>query len=177
MSGADLNSIARRSREMGLSFRVMSDNDLPFLEDLYASTREDELALAPWSDAEKQEFIKMQFHAQHTHYQKHYPDALWLVIELADKLIGRLYLERWKSEHRIIDIAIITKKRGQGLGKAVLLDLMDEAAEVDKAIGIHVEKNNQAMELYHRLGFKTIEDKGVYDLLKWQKGNQPNTAS
>ena len=32
---------------------------------------------------------------------------------------------------------------------------------------IHVEKNNPAMRLYRRLGFRTEEDKGVYDLMRW----------
>lgn len=32
---------------------------------------------------------------------------------------------------------------------------------------IYVEKFNPAMRLYHRLGFVTEEDKGVYDLMRW----------
>jgi ribosomal protein S18 acetylase RimI-like enzyme len=44
---------------------------------------------------------------------------------------------------------------------------MDEAAAAGKAVTIHVEKNNPAMRLYRRLGFRTEEDKGVYDLMRW----------
>ena len=32
-------------------------------------------------------------------------------------------------------------------------------------MSIHVEKANPAMRLYRRLGFATLEDKGVYDLM------------
>jgi ribosomal protein S18 acetylase RimI-like enzyme len=46
-------------------------------------------------------------------------------------------------------------------------DLLDEAATAGKAVSIHVEKFNPAMRLYRRLGFKTEEDKGVYDLMRW----------
>jgi ribosomal protein S18 acetylase RimI-like enzyme len=49
----------------------------------------------------------------------------------------------------------------------LLRDLMDEAAAAGKAVTIYVEKNNPAMRLYHRLGFTTEEDKGVYDLMRW----------
>ncbi len=81
--------------------------------------------------------------------------------------IGRLYIERWPSQHRIIDIAFLPEHRGKGFGEALLRDLMDEAAAAGKAVSIHVEKFNPAMRLYRRLGFGTEEDKGVYDLMRW----------
>jgi len=146
----------------------MSDTDMPFLRQLYRSTREDELEITGWGEDQKQAFVDMQFRAQHTHYQKHYSDALWLIIERAGQPVGRLYLERWTKEHRIIDIALLPHVRGHGLGGAILLDLHDEAARDGKAVSIHVEKINPAMSLYRRLGYETVEDKGVYDLLVWK---------
>ena len=41
------------------------------------------------------------------------------------------------------------------------------AASCGKAVTIYVEKFNPAMRLYRRLGFRTEEDKGVYDLMRW----------
>jgi ribosomal protein S18 acetylase RimI-like enzyme len=154
-----------RAAAAGISYRPMTENDLPFLAALYRSTREAELARVPWSETEKQNFIGMQFQAQHRHYQEHYPDALWLVIEQSNTPIGRLYLERWTSEHRIIDIALMPEARGRGTGRAILEDLIDEAASAGKPLSIHVEKENPAMRLYLRLGFRKLEDKGVYDLM------------
>ncbi len=81
--------------------------------------------------------------------------------------IGRLYLERLPSQHRIIDIAFLPEYRGRGLGEALLRDLLDEAAAAGKPVSIHVEKLNPAMRLYRRLGFVTEEDKGIYDLMRW----------
>tara|TARA_R110002124_G_C8831169_1_gene504732 strand:+ start:292 stop:744 length:453 start_codon:yes stop_codon:yes gene_type:complete len=146
----------------------MTADDMAFLSRLYRSTREDELSCMPWAEPQKQAFIDMQFLAQHDHYQKHYPEALWLIIEQKKQRIGRLYLERWNTEHRIIDIALIPETRGQGIGRAILADLMeDAAADGEKGISIHVEKENHAMSLYRRMGFAVVEDKGVYDLLRW----------
>ena len=45
---------------------------------------------------------------------------------------------------------------------------MENTAATGRAVSIHVEKQNPAMRLYKRLGFETIEDKGVYDLLEWR---------
>ncbi len=157
----------KRAAAAGLTFRPVSDADLPLLARIYASTRADELAMVSWSDAQKAAFCDMQFRAQHADYQRNYPDAERLVIMRAGADIGRLYLQRGETEHRIIDIALLPERRGTGFGTALLRDLMDEAATARKGIGIHVEKFNPAMRLYRRLGFVAVEDQGVYDLMRW----------
>lgn len=156
-----------RAADVGLSFRPITDADLPFLARVYASTRAEELDVTDWSDEHKAAFLEAQFQAQHAHYQRYYPSADWLVTMRGGEDIGRLYLERWPTQHRIIDIAFLPEHRGKGLGEALLRDLMDEAAACGKAVSIHVEKFNPAMRLYRRLGFATVEDKGVYDLMFW----------
>jgi ribosomal protein S18 acetylase RimI-like enzyme len=156
-----------RAADAGLAFRRLTESDLPFLARVYASTRAEELGVTDWSDEQKAAFLEAQFRAQHAHYQQYYPKADWLVTVRAGEDIGRLYIERWPSQHRIIDIAFLPAHRGQGFGAALLRDLMDEAAAAGKAVTIHVEKFNPAMRLYRRLGFRTEEDKGVYDLMRW----------
>ncbi|TPL82740.1 GNAT family N-acetyltransferase [Mesorhizobium sp. B2-3-14] len=154
-----------RAAGLGLIFRPMTEIDLPFLARVYASTRAEELTLTSWNEAQKAAFLDMQFQAQHAHYQKYYPNADWLVMMYEGSDIGRLYIERWPSEHRIIDITFLPAFRGKGFGKALLADLIDEAGAPGKAVSIHVEKHNPAMRLYLRLGFTVAEDKGVYDLM------------
>jgi ribosomal protein S18 acetylase RimI-like enzyme len=156
-----------RAAEVGLTFRRITDADLPVLARIYASTRAEELAPVPWSDADKAAFLDMQFRAQHAHYRQYYPEADWLMTMRGNENVGRLYLERLPSQHRIIDIAFLPEYRGRGLGEALLRDLLDEAAAAGKPVSIHVEKLNPAMRLYRRLGFVTEEDKGIYDLMRW----------
>lgn len=157
-----------RAAAAGLVFRPIADADLPFLSRLYGSTRTEELAATPWSDAQKAAFLQQQFAAQHTHYQTHYTGTDFLVIKRDGVEIGRLYLARWEREHRIVDIAFLPEHRRQGLGEALLRDLLDEAARAGKAVSIHVEKFNPAMGLYRRLGFAAAADAGAYDLMRWQ---------
>ena len=166
-AGRNLPDFARAARR-GLCFRRIGEADLPFLAALYASTRQEELAPLPWSAAEKAAFLQMQFQAQHAHYMQHYPDADWLIVEQQGDAIGRLYLETWPSEIRIIDIALMPEARGHGLGQAILEDVQALAAENGLGVGTHVEHNNPAMSLYRRLGFAKREDKGVYHLLRWE---------
>ncbi|WP_349359169.1 GNAT family N-acetyltransferase [Stappia sp.] len=156
-----------RAKRRGLVLRRIAESDLPFLAALYASTRAEEVAPLPWSADEKTAFLDMQFHAQHAHYMQHYPDADWLVVEQAGTSVGRLYLERWPSEIRVIDIALLPDARGNGLGRAMMEDVMALARADGLGVGIHVEYNNPAMRLYSRLGFTKREDKGVYHLMRW----------
>jgi ribosomal protein S18 acetylase RimI-like enzyme len=156
-----------RAAAAGLVFRRMADADLPFLGRLYASTRMEELSVVDWSDAQKAAFLASQFDAQHAHYQNYYQASDFFVIERAGEPIGRLYLARWASEHRIVDIALLPAHRGAGFGTALLSDLIDEAAAAGKAVTIHVEKFNPALTLYRRLGFVVAGEQGAYDLMRW----------
>ena len=119
----------------------------------------------------------MQFDAQHRFYQEQFPEADYQVIERGGKPIGRVYTHRRDDEIRLIDIALLPAYRGEGLGRSLIEDLQDEGAESGVPLRIHVEKNNPAYRLYLRLGFRTIKDKGVYDLLEWQPGAKSPSQS
>src|SRR4051812_6416168 len=157
-----------RAAQAGLTFRRITDADVPFLNRLYASTRTEELAVTPWSEEQKAVFLRQQFAAQHDHYQRYFEDADFLVIDCGGVPIGRLYLGREAREHRIVDIALLPERRRKGLGEALLRDLLDEAAAAGKAVMIHVEKFNPAMGLYRRLGFVAVGEEGAYDVMRWE---------
>ena len=150
------------------ALRPINPDDLPFLLALYASTREQELAVVPWDAAQKAAFLKMQFDAQHAHYQEHYAGASFDVILVAGQPAGRLYVARWPKEIRIIDIAFVPGFRGRGLGTRLIADLQREANGRGVPLTIHVERLNPALRLYERLGFELAEDKGVYLFLHWK---------
>jgi hypothetical protein len=46
--------------------------------------------------------------------------------------------------------------------------LQTEAANADRPLRIHVERQNPALSLYQRLGFHELEDRGVYLFLEWR---------
>jgi ribosomal protein S18 acetylase RimI-like enzyme len=164
-------------RSLSIGYRPAADADLLFLFDVYAGTRAEELEATGWPEELRRIFLRQQFDAQHHHYRAHYPDAEWLVVSQHGRDVGRLYLEEWPSQYRIIDIALLPEARGQGIGGAILADVLAMAAAVGKAVSIHVEKNNPALSLYRRLGFATAEDKGVYDLMEWRAGDEAGPAA
>lgn len=149
-------------------FRPIRPQDQEFLGKLYASTRTEELAQVDWPEHQKEAFLQMQFAAQHAYYQEHYAEASFQVILLDGQPAGRLYVQRWDDEMRLIDIALLPRHRGSGLGTSLLRELQAEARRTGKRLTIHVEKFNPALRLYARLGFRQIEDRGVYWFLEWR---------
>ena len=156
-----------------ITLRSITSDDTDFLYCVYASTRDEELAVTGWSEAQKEQFLRLQFRAQHDHYQKHFPDAKYDVILAGETPIGRLYVDRRVDEIRIIDIALLTEHRDAGIGGKLVRQLLDESAATGRPVRIHVKKDNPAKRLYHRLGFREIGDTGVYDFMEWIPGTHP----
>jgi ribosomal protein S18 acetylase RimI-like enzyme len=145
-----------------VTLRPIVAGDAAFLEAVYGSTRTQELELVPWTDEQKRAFVAQQFAAQSAHYAKHYPGMRADVIVLDGEDAGRLLVDRWVREIRIVDITLLDRFRGRGAGSRLLRGLIDEATETGRTLSVHVEKNNPALRLYERLGFAPVKDEGVY---------------
>lgn len=150
-----------------LGLRNATLDDRRFLLGVYASTRADELARVPWTDDQKQAFVEMQFTAQDRCYREHHPTGSFDVVLVDSRPVGRLYVDRWPLEIRIVDIALLPEHRNAGVGTSLLRRLMAEAAASSRKLSIHVEVFNPAVRLYTRLGFVPVEDRGVHRLLEW----------
>ncbi|MGK7909050.1 MAG: GNAT family N-acetyltransferase [Synechococcus sp.] len=150
-----------------IALRPIVDGDRPFLYQVYASTREEELAIVPWSQDEKKAFLEFQFNAQHTFYQNQFGDAAFWVIEQTGVPIGRLYLDRRTDEIRIIDIALMPAYRDLGIVTALLNAVLAEGQAQNQPVTIHVEQNNRALNLYRRLGFVQKGEESIYYLMEW----------
>ncbi|WP_144394698.1 GNAT family N-acetyltransferase [Pleionea sediminis] len=152
-----------------LSLRKFSSDDIPFMRDLYGSTRESELAMTNFTLEEKKQFIDQQFHAQLTHYTQHYNSDAFFIIELEQQPIGRLFIDYWDNEIRIVDIALMPDYRNMGLGTHYFQQLFDEARQTNRSVTIHVEHNNPAKKLYERLGFDLkTKTNDIYLLMEWR---------
>ncbi len=154
-------------------FRPVVEADRGFLRGLYAATREEELAAAPWPVAAKEAFLDQQFAAQDHSYRANYPGAELLVILAGATPAGRLYLHARADEVRIMDIALLPAWRRRGLGTAILQAVLAHARSAGRSVSIHVESFNPAQRLYARLGFRPVGRNDVYVLLEWRPGADP----
>ncbi|MBA2732463.1 MAG: GNAT family N-acetyltransferase [Acidobacteria bacterium] len=159
------------NQSMAVALREVTVGDEAFLLKLYASVRADELAQVPWSEAQREEFIKTQFDAQQLHYRTHNPEAIHDIILLNERTIGRLYVARREQEIRILDITILPEYRNQGTGTSLIRKLIDEAERVEKRLNIYIEFYNPSQRLFERLGFLKVDrpdDDGVNHLMEWR---------
>ena len=138
--------------------------------------RAEEMALVDWPDAQKEQFLRMQFQAQHSYYHDQFRQATFDVIELKGDPVGRLYVDRRAQEIRIIDIALLPEYRGQGIGGEIMQSLLNEAVGSNRSVSIHVEQNNPALNLYRRLGFRHVSDEGVYYFMQWDADDEPRSS-
>ena len=134
---------------------------------LYGSTREEEMQRFPFDEFQKKEFLDQQFAAQYQHYQLHYPTCERNIIEKDGQPVGRLWIDEWRDQLRLVDIALTPEWRGSGIGSMLLGDVLARGAKAGKPVTIHVEGFNPALRLYERLGFVKVDTNGVYFLMKW----------
>lgn len=164
-----------------IAFRPDTPADYDFLRRLYHSTRAEEMRFFPFSEEQKVQFLDQQFNAQHTYYTANYPNCERNLIEIGGQPAGRMWIEEWEKEIRLIDIALMPEWRGSGVGGTLLRELLERGRAAGKPVSIHVETFNPARRLYDRLGFVKTESNGVYDLMEWrpdrESSDQVNTAS
>lgn len=150
------------------TLRPVREEDDATLLAIYASTRAEEMALVPWSAAQKQAFLQMQLTAQQNHYRDYFPAARHDLILVKGEAVGRLYVDRRESEIRILDITLLEHARGHGTGTRIIKELMKEAADRDQSLSIYVEGYNRSLGLFQRLGFVKAEETGASWLMVWR---------
>ncbi len=152
---------------MTIALRPVLPGDEEFLFSVYASTRMEEMDSADWSTAQKDFFLRMQFRAQSHAYMENYPGAELQLIVRDGIPIGRLYVHRRRDEIRVMEISLLPEYRGHGIGSQLLKGILEEGAESNRPVTIHVEQFNPAMHLYEQLGFRRAGDHGAYVFMKW----------
>ena len=155
-----------------ITLRPVSPDDHDFLVEVYGSTRAEEMALVPWTNEQRQAFIRSQLNAQQDHYVKTYPAATHDVILSNGRPLCRLYVARFDQEIRIIVITLLPRERNAGIGSYLIKQLLDEANRTGKVTRIYVEEFNPSLSLFQRLGFSPSEQHGFHLLMQWTPPTQ-----
>ena len=130
-----------------IALRPESAEDEPLLFELYAASREAELAATGWDPGTRSAFFQMQFRAQRQGYRSMFPQAAFSIIQIDGRPVGRIVVHRAEGQIRVVDIALQVTYQGQGLGTQLLRDLCAEASAAGKAVHLHVLKNSRARGL------------------------------
>lgn len=99
------------------------------------------------------------------------PDDLGLVAVEAEKLVGAVWTRIITGEirgHGNVDtetpefiISVLPEARGKGIGATLMVQMLDILRKRGyQQASLSVQKSNQAVHLYERLGFLRVEDHG-----------------
>jgi GNAT superfamily N-acetyltransferase len=157
-----------------ITLRAALDTDESFLRELYASTRQAELALMPWTADAKDGFLRMQFEAQRSHYLSFYPKADHSIVLADSTPAGRIYVDRQDSRILIVDITLLPEFHRRGIGRVLVSQLQSEAASLGKGLTGHVEKWNPAAAFWRHMGFQMADGDELYSPISWHATNSAN---
>ncbi len=98
---------------------------------------------------------------------------LGVVAEKADFAVGAAWLRLWSKDSRgygyVADevpelaIAVIPEMRGQGIGTALLSQIIQVATSQYPAISLSIRADNPALQLYERVGFVAVPGSEVFN--------------
>lgn len=125
-----------------ISLRPATTRDVDFLMELRKSTMTQHMAN---SGVE----VTDEDHLQRVLYQYEFAE----VIEMDGRRIGLLKLEKEEKFWKLVQIQLLPGLQGQGIGGALLSEIVDAAIKNDIEVSLSVLKANPARHLYKRLGF------------------------
>jgi ribosomal protein S18 acetylase RimI-like enzyme len=149
----------------GQRVRLRPENtgDEPFLFQLYADTREDELAGTGWDALTRSQFLQSQFQVQRVGYRSNFPKADFAIVLLDAAAVGRIVLHQATDEIRLVDLVVAVPVRNRGIGTGLTQTVLAEASRQNQPVRLHVLQHSPAARLYQRLGFSKIAEHGPYD--------------
>jgi GNAT superfamily N-acetyltransferase len=157
----------RKGVEVLLQTILVSLKDEPFLFQVFASVRTEELISWGMDEATQQTFLRMQWTAQQRSYALQFPEADHRILLYRDEPAGRIMVNRTESEVLLVDLSLLPAFQNKGIGTHLIEDLQKEAAGTGRTMRLHVLNSNPARFLYKRLGFTVTGSDGVYDSMSW----------
>ena len=152
---------------------VVLPDDEPFLDELYASTRDD-LNRFITDKSQLRQLLKMQHNAQEAAYSAEFPNASHDILLLSGNAIGRLIVDRRPDAIHGVDLALLPEVRGVGIGTIILRNLFKECEDLNVRFIFHVLKNNPAKRLYERLGCLVTGDDITHFSMEWRAESARN---
>ena len=121
------------------------------------------------------QLLEMQYRAQRTSYEAQFPNATDAVVWIESARAGRLLIDESASELRLIDIALLSPWRAQGVGTNILEALCMRARQARLRLRLSVRFGNRAEQLYQRLGFVHTGGDGMYIAMELRESlNEPS---
>jgi ribosomal protein S18 acetylase RimI-like enzyme len=150
--------------------RPAGPEDQGLIDALFYEDRASQFAGTGLAEAQIQMLVGMQARGRSTTYAAQYPAAEdWILLDEEEQPVGRLLLDRHSDRWRIVDIAVLMARHGQGLGARVLRECQRQAVAAGARLELQVRPENPARRLYERLGFEVVSEDAVAAEMVWNQ--------
>ncbi|HLK63205.1 MAG TPA: N-acetyltransferase [Bryobacteraceae bacterium] len=158
---------------MPLYVRPALPQDGPFVYQLVWQVMYEQLQADTWDPRIREHLLDLQVRAKCGAYATVHPQADNAIIMLDDQAVGRMLIDRAGEFYHLVDISILPKHRGAGIGTRLVLALCMEADMMRKNVRLYVSISNpRAAALYRRLGFRVVEDLLTDQLMERAPGDR-----
>jgi ribosomal protein S18 acetylase RimI-like enzyme len=108
---------------------------------------------------------------QQSRFKRHFDASRCQIVVLDERNIGVLSVERREDEFFLANLQILPEFQGQGLGGAIIANLLSEAFVLNLPVRLQVLKVNPARRLYERLGFAVVGETESHYLMRVEPGD------
>lgn len=148
--------------------RAVTASDQAFLLDVFADARRDELTCLGWNVEQVARFVEMQFGVQQRGYALQFPAAEHRILLRDGEPAGQWRVDRSHATIVLVDIALLERFRGRGIGSACVAQLCREATDRGAEVRLSVRLDNRAYALYRRFGFEETTRDSTRACLVWR---------
>jgi len=142
--------------------------DAAFLQALFRHCALEVLDLAAVAPAIKEQLVRAQLGSQTATYRTRYPDACFDIVERDGAPIGRLVVDRGTDCGCVVDIALMPKQRGSGLGRTLMKHVVGRFAREGRPVRCQVLRSNEAsLRMCLAAGFVPIAGDWASIQLEW----------
>ena len=137
------------------TLRGATGNDYDFLYRLYCATMQEHVARIWGWDAED----------QRARFQRTFAPQGQQIIVVDGEDVGVLRVEQRNEALFLANLQILPSYQGQGIGTAVITDILATARQRRVPVHLQVLKGNPARQLYDRLGFVVTGQTDTHELM------------
>jgi ribosomal protein S18 acetylase RimI-like enzyme len=139
----------------------MEPDDDPFLLDLEADR---------WGAGPADPLAALQFRARQQGYRLRFPDGDDSLVVVDGEPAGRLLVAPRPEAHHLVDIALLRRYRGQGIGTELVGEVQAAAAAAGLPVELTVLTGDSAVVgWYGRLGFEPVSSGAVHVRMIWSR--------
>jgi ribosomal protein S18 acetylase RimI-like enzyme len=152
---------ARVPEDLAVDLRPARKIDSALSERLYIETMQPLLSrLGAWDEDDVLD-----------RFRRHYATARVSTIRVDGRKAGFLQTSETEADINLDQIHLEAAYRSRGIGSQLIRDLQREAQAKNKTLSLSVVRNNPAIALYERLGFRLVDEDATKLHMLWERGS------